>query len=93
MPEWATALETMWPTLDRVERGFIVFREQGVVSMDSSWISWHQSEVSSIINLLVSTSVGSLFLQSVVFIWRGPSSCKNCLGMCVMPLSIPFREL
>lgn len=49
-------------TLDRVERGFIVFREQGVVSMDSSLISWHQSEVSSIINLLISTSVGSFVL-------------------------------
>ena len=83
--------------LDRVVRGFIVFREQGVVSVDSSWINWHQSEVSSIINLLVSTSLGSLFLWSAVFIWRGSSSCKNPLGMCVrplsIPLSIPFREL
>ena len=67
-PEWATALETMWPMLDRVVRGFIVFREQGVVSVHSSWINWHQSEVSSIIYLLVSTSLGSMFLWSAVSI-------------------------
>ena len=29
---------------------------------DNSGIGWHQGEVSSIINLLVSTSLGSMFL-------------------------------
>ena len=38
--------------------------------MDSSWIGWHQGEVSGIVSLLVSTSLGSMFLWSAVFIWR-----------------------
>ena len=59
----------------------------------SSRIGWHQGEVSSIINLLVSTSLGSMFLRSAVFIWWGSTSCKTNLGMCVRPLSISCREL
>lgn len=35
----------------------------------SSHIGWHQGEVLSIINLLVSTSLGSMFLWSAVFIF------------------------
>ena len=58
--------------------------------------SWHQGDISSIINLLVSASLGSVFLRSAVFIWWGErvsASCKNNLGMCIRPLSISFREL
>ena len=51
------------------------------------------SEVSSIIILLVSTSLGSLCLWSAVFIWWESASHKNNSGMCVRPLSISFREL
>ena len=51
-----------------------------------SQIGWHQGEVSSIINLLVSTSLGSMFLWSAIFIWRGSVSCKTNLGICVRPL-------
>ena len=50
--------------------------------MDNSRIGWYQGEVLSIINLLVSTSPGSMFLWSAVFIWRGSAPCKNNLGMC-----------
>ena len=61
--------------------------------LDSSQIGWHQGEVSSIINLLASNSLGSMFLWSAVFIgWRSASR-NNSLGMCVRPLSISFREL
>ena len=56
-------------------------------------IGWHQGEVSSIINLLVSPSLGSMFLRSAIFIWRGSVSYKTNLGICVRPLSISFREL
>ena len=59
----------------------------------SSRIGWHQGDVSSIINLLVSISLASLFLRSAVFIWWGSASCKNNLGMCVKPLTISFKEL
>ena len=41
--------------------------------MDNTRIGWHQGEVASIISLLVSASLGSTFLQSAVFIWRGVS--------------------
>ena len=34
--------------------------------VDSSWIGWHQGEVSGIISLLVSTSLGSMVLWSAV---------------------------
>lgn len=61
--------------------------------MADSWIGWHQGEVSSIISLLVSTSLGSVFLGSGVFIWRRSASCKNNFGMYVRPLTISFREL
>ena len=60
--------------------------------MDNSQIDWHQGEVSSIINLLVSTSLGSMFLWSAIFIWRGSASCKTNLGICVRSLSKSFRE-
>ena len=59
----------------------------------NSQIGWHQGEVSSIINPLVSTSLGSTLLWSEVFIWWGSASYKNNLGMCVRPLSVSFREL
>jgi len=39
--------------------------------MDISWIGWHQGEVLSMINLLLSTSLGCMFLWSAVFIWTG----------------------
>ena len=45
--------------------------------MYDSWIGWHQGEVSGIINLLVSTSLGSMFLGSAVFTQRGSASSKN----------------
>ena len=60
--------------------------------VDNSRISWLQAEVSCIINLLVPTSLGSMFLWSTVFIQRS-ASCENNLGMCVRPLSILFRKL
>ena len=53
--------------------------------VDSSWIGWHQGEVSSIINLRVATSLGSMCLWSAVFLQKGSASCKNNLGMCVRP--------
>ena len=59
--------------------------------VDSSWIGWHQGEVSSIISLWVSTSLGFMCLWSVVFLWRGSASCKNNLGMCVRPLSVTIN--
>ena len=37
--------------------------------MHSSWIGWHQGEVSSIINLLVSIRIGPMCLWSALFIW------------------------
>lgn len=57
----------------------------------NSWIGWHQGEVFSIINPWVSTTLGSVFLWSAVFIWWGPVSYKNNLGMCQAFVS--FREL
>ena len=36
--------------------------------LDKSWIGWCQGGVSSIINLLVSASLGSVSLWSAVFI-------------------------
>ena len=48
----------------------------------SSWIGWHQGEVLSIISPWVSTTLGSMFLWSAVFIWWGSVSYKNKLGMC-----------
>ena len=77
-------------------------REWGVFSVqgagcdqlvDNSWIGWHQGEISNIVNLLVSTSVGSIILWSAVFIGKGSASCKSNLRICVRPLSISFREL
>ena len=38
--------------------------------VDSPWIGWPPGEVSNIVSLLVSTSLGSMLLWSVVFIWR-----------------------
>ena len=55
-------------------------------------IGWHQGEVSSIISLLVSTSQGSMFLWSSLFIWKGSASCKNSLRICVRPLVICFNR-
>ena len=37
--------------------------------------------------------LGSLFLWSAVFVWRGSASCINYSEMCVWALSISFREL
>ena len=61
--------------------------------MHGSRIGWHQGEVSSIINLLVSNTVECMRLRSAIFIWLGSASYKNNLGMCVGPLSVYFREL
>ena len=58
----------------------------------NSRIGCHQGDVSSIINLLVSTSLGSRCLWSAVFIWWEYDSCTNNLGMCVRPLSLSFRD-
>ena len=57
--------------------------------MDSSWIGWHQVEVVSMINLLLSTSLGSMFLWSAVFIWRGSLLPVEAVRL----LSVSFREL
>ena len=59
----------------------------------NSCIGWHQGEISSISNLLVSTSLGSMCLWSSVFTLWGSASCKNNLGMCIRPLSKSFRGL
>ena len=67
-----------------------MFKEQGVISLwtvlglvgqlvDSSRTGWHQGEVSNIINFLVSTSLGSVFFWSAIFIWRGSASYKKQL--------------
>ena len=61
--------------------------------VDSSQTGWHQGAVSSIINLLCSTSLWPVFLWPAVFIWRGSASSRNNLRMCGRPLSISFREL
>ena len=55
-------------------------------------IGRHQGEVSSIINLLVSPSLGSMCLWSAVFIWWSSASCKNNLGMFVRLLFTSFKE-
>ena len=54
--------------------------------MHNSQIGWHQGKVSSISNLLVSTSLVSMFLWSVISIWWVGASCKNNLGMHIRPL-------
>lgn len=59
----------------------------------NSLIGWPQSKVSKIIDLLISTSQWSTFLQLWIFIWWGSASCKNNLGMWVSPLSISFKKL
>ena len=64
--------------------------------VDSSWTGWHQGDISSIINLLVSASLGSVLAVSSFHLVGGggvSASCKNNLGMCIRPLSISFREL
>ena len=94
-PQWANALKAVWPTLEGVVRSLTVFKEQSVISL------WTILELACIkvkfqessINLLVSTSQGSVFWWSAVFIWRGSASSKNSLRMYVRPLSIYFREL
>ena len=58
-----------------------------------SRIGWHQGEISSVINLLVSNGLGSMCLWSAVLIWCGLASCKNNIGMCARPLCISFRGL
>ena len=45
--------------------------------VDSSQTAWPQGAVSSIINLLCSTSLWPMFLWSTVFIWRGSASYRN----------------
>ena len=62
--------------------------------MDSSWIGCHQDEVSSSFNLLVATSLGSMFLWSEVFIWgRGLLLVKNKIRIHIKPLSVSFSFL
>ena len=60
--------------------------------MHSCQIGWHQGEVSSIINLIVSNSIESIWLWSAVFIWLVSASCKNNLGMYVRSLSFGIWE-
>ena len=50
--------------LEALVRSFIVMVQRGGCDqlMDNSWIGWHQGAVSSIINFLVSNSLGSIFL-------------------------------
>ena len=53
-PQWANALKTVGSTLESC-----CVQGAGCDQLlDSSWIDWHQGEVSSIINLLVSNSLG-----------------------------------
>ena len=59
----------------------------------NSRIGWNQGEVWSIINLLVSASLGSMFPGSAVFLWWRSASYTDNLGMCVRSLSVSFREL
>ena len=63
--------------------------------LDNSGIGWHQGGVSSFISLLVSSSLGSIFLWSQFSSGGGllPIKTTHNSGMCVRPLSIPFREL
>ena len=61
--------------------------------VDSSWIGWHQGEVSSIIHLLVSTSLDSVFCSQQFSSGGSLLPIKNKLGMCVKPLAVSFREL
>ena len=63
------------------EEEFVVFKEQGVIS---SWMVLRlvddQGEVSGIISLLVSTSLGFVFLcQQLSSGGGGAASCKNNL--------------
>ena len=51
--------------------------------MGSSWIGCHQGDVSSIISLLLSTSLGSMFLWSAFSSGGRSASCKSSLGMYV----------
>ena len=56
--------------------------------IDNSLIGWRQGGVSSFSNLLVSTSLGSVFLWSAVFIWRGSAAAtaakllQSCPTLC-----------
>ena len=54
---------------ERSKEFYSVQGEEHEQLMDSSWIGLHQGEVLSIINLLVSTCLGSMFLWSAVFIF------------------------
>lgn len=45
-------------------------------------------EILSIVNILVSTNLGSTWLKSAVFIWWKSASCENNLAMYVCTLSI-----
>ena len=50
--------------------------------MDNSWIDWPQGKVSSIINFLILTSLGSTFLRSAVFTRRGLLPIKQLRNVC-----------
>ena len=58
--------------------------------MDNSQIGWHRGEISNFINLRFSSSLGSMFLLSVVFSWRGLLPIKRTQE-CVSGLYI-FQE-
>lgn len=58
----------------------------------SSWIDWHQGELASIINCLVSTGLGFATYLISTFNLLGSASCKYNLGMCIRSLSISFRN-
>ena len=60
--------------------------------VDNSLIGWNQGEVSSIINILVSISLGSVFLQSATSMWWESAFCEKQLRN-VCQAFILFKEL
>ena len=60
----------------------------GSVNSVNSKTNGITNRISNTVNLLVSTSPGSMFLWLAFFIWRGSASCKNNLGMCVRRLCL-----
>ena len=81
-PQWANALKTVRPTLEGVVRSYSVQGAGCNQLMDNSRIGWHQGEVSSIVNLLVPTSLGSMWLWSAVFIWWVSFLYKQLRNVC-----------
>ena len=78
-PSWADVLKTVTHSGAGSEEYHSVQGAGHDQLVDHSWIGWHLGEVSSIINFLVSASLGSTFLWSAVFIWSGSASCRKQL--------------